>query len=62
MTKGFLLIDQKMNTIIIPMNDEDLQEWMKYKIKMYRVHEHKTLKELDKDVRNYLYSKYEEEE
>lgn len=62
MTKGFLLIDQKMNTITIPMDSDDLKDWMKYKVKMYRVHEHKTLKDLDKDVRAYLHNKYEEEE
>lgn len=62
MTKGFLLIDQSMNTVIIPMDSEDLKEWMKYKINMAKVHEHRTLKELDKDVRAYLTNRYEEEE
>jgi hypothetical protein len=62
MTKGFLLMDKSMNTVIVPMDDEDLIEWMKYKINLAKVHEHKTLKELDADVRAYLRDKYEEED
>lgn len=62
MTRGFLLVDQQMNTIVIPIEDENLKEWMKYKVKMYKVHEHGTLKELDKDVRAYLKGEYEEED
>lgn len=62
MTRGFLLIDQSMNTVIIPMDDEDLKDWMKYKVDMSKVHEHKTLKELDLDIRAYLRNKYVEEE
>lgn len=58
MTKGFLLIDQKMNTVIIPWDDEDL----KYKLDMSKIHEHRTLKELDADVRAYLHNKYIEED
>lgn len=61
MTKGFLLMDKSMNTVIVPMDDEDFIEWMKYKINLKKVHEHKTLKELDADVRAYLRDKYEEE-
>lgn len=61
MTKGFLLVDQSMNTVIVPMDDEDLKDWMKYKVNMAKVHEHKTLKELDADVRAYLKNRYEEE-
>lgn len=61
MTRGFLVVDQSMNTVIVPMDDEDLKEWMKYKIKIATVHEHKTLKELDADVRAYLKGTYKEE-
>jgi hypothetical protein len=61
MTRGFLLIDQEMNTVIIPMNDEDLTEWMKTKVNMAQVHRHKTLKELDNDVRAYLRYTYKED-
>lgn len=62
MTKGFLLMDQSMNTVIVPMDDEDLKDWMKHKVNMAKVHEHRTVKELDADVRAYLKNRYEEEE
>jgi hypothetical protein len=62
MNKGFLLMDKSMNTVIVPMDDEDLIEWMKYKINLAKVHKHKTLKELDADVRAYMRDKYEEED
>lgn len=61
MTRGFLLVDQSMNTVIVPMDDEDLKDWMKYKVNMAKVHEHRTVKELDADVRAYLKNRYEEE-
>lgn len=61
MTKGFLLVDQSMNTVIVPMDDEDLKDWMKYKVNMAKVHKHRTLKELDADIRAYLKNRYEEE-
>lgn len=61
MTKGLLLVDQQMNTIIIPWDDEDLQYAMKHKINIANAHQHKTLKELDKDVRAYINGTYEEE-
>lgn len=61
MTKGFLIVDRSMNTVIVPMDDEDLKDWMKYKVNIAKVHEHKTLKELDADIRAYLRNKYEEE-
>ena len=51
-----------MNTVIVPMDDEDLKDWMKYKVNMAKVHEHKTLKELDADIRAYLKNRYEEDE
>ena len=63
MTRGFLLIDQQMNTVIVPHDDKDLQDWFKYKkIDLSKVHKHKTLKELDSDIRAYLHNKYEEED
>lgn len=61
MTKGFLLVDQSMNTVIVPIDDEDLKDWMKYKVNMAKVHEHRTVKELDADIRAYLKNRYEEE-
>lgn len=63
MVKGFLLVDMDMNTVIVPQDDEDLQEWFKYKkIDLSKIHSHKTLKELDSDVRAYLKKVYEQEE
>lgn len=62
MTKGFLIIDQQMNTVIIPWDDEELTDWMKYKVNIAKAHQHKTLKELDKDVRAYLKDTYKQEE
>lgn len=63
MTKGFLLVDQSMNTIIVPYDDEDLVEFFRYKVEyesVYdKVHSHRTLKELDADVRKYLKGVYE---
>lgn len=63
MTKGFLLLDQCKNTIIIPYNDNDLIDFLRYKIDgqcaLAKAREHKTLKELDADVRKYLKGVYE---
>lgn len=61
MTRGFLIVDQQMNTVIVPHDDEDLMEWMKYKVNIKQVHQHKTLKELDADIRAYLKQEYKEE-
>lgn len=62
MTRGFLLLDQKMNTVIIPADDPELSEFFRYR----RSHEnildgvrvHDTLKSLDADVRKYLKGEY----
>lgn len=66
MTKGFLIIDQQMNTLILPMDDPDLVEFLRYKPgfprNVDRAHTHKTLKELDADVRAYLKGTYMEED
>lgn len=63
MTKGFLLVDQSMNTIIVPYDDQDLVDFFRYKVEresVYdKVHAHRTLKELDADVRKYLKGVYE---
>ena len=63
MTRGFLLVDQQMNTIIIPQDDEDLVEFLRYKpdypSNIDKAHTHKTLKELDTDIRKYLKGQYE---
>lgn len=63
MTKGFLLLDQSMNTIIIPFDDPDLAEFFRrrddYRKAMDKAHQHGTLKELDSDVRKYLKGEYD---
>jgi hypothetical protein len=63
MTKGFLLVDQCKNTIIIPYDDEDLVEFFSYKANgewaLDKAHTHRTLKELDADVRRFLKGEYE---
>lgn len=61
MTRGFLLIDASKNTMIIPWNDGELTEIIKRK-GLRKVHKHKTLKELDTDVHNYINGKYVEED
>lgn len=55
-----------MNTLILPMDDPDLVEFMRYKPgfprNIDRAHNHKTLKELDADIRAYLKGTYIEED
>lgn len=64
MTKGFLIVDPKMTTIIIPYDDEDLVEFFRYKPgyprNLDKAKTHDTLKALDKDIRAYLKGEYEE--
>lgn len=56
--KGFLMIDQRMNTVIIPWDDEDLQRVMlRHKLKD-TIKKHAGLKMLDSDVRAYLKGAY----
>lgn len=56
--RGFLLIDQHMNTVIIPWNSEELN----YALRRYKLHDtikpHSGLKTLDSDVRAYLKGNY----
>ena len=63
MTRGFLLMDQYMNTIIIPKDDDDLIEFFRHKDgypdNIKNAHSHKNLKDLDQDVRKYLKGEYE---
>lgn len=65
MVKGFLIVDQQMNTIILPKDDDDLVEFFRYKPgypnNVEKAHQHKTLKELDKDIRAFLKNEYEQE-
>ena len=63
MTRGFLLIDQQKNTVIIPADDPDFVEFFRYKTNgpsiLENVRQHSTIKELDTDVRAYLKSEYD---
>lgn len=63
MTNGFLLIDQQKNSVIVPWDDPDLAEFFKGKPgrenALEKVHLHKTVKELDADVRAYLKGEYD---
>lgn len=64
MIRAFLLIDQSMNTALIPYDDEDIVEWFRRKpgfpdnVDKVRIHD--TIKSLDQDVRRYLRGTYEE--
>ena len=61
MTRGLLIIDQCMNTLILPWDDEDFSYWLRnHKDRECTIKRHDTLKELDKDVRAYLKNEYEE--
>ncbi len=63
MTRGFLLMDQSMNTVIIPQDDPELVEFFSYHRNRENildgVHVHNTLKALDADVRKYLKGEYD---
>jgi hypothetical protein len=60
----FLLIDQHMNTALIPYSDEDIVEFFRRKPgfpdNLEKVQMHDTIKALDQDVRRYLRGTYEE--
>lgn len=63
MTRGLLIVDQKMNTIIMPMDDPHLIDFFRhstgYPHNLDKAHPHDTLKALDKDVRAYLKGEYD---
>lgn len=56
--RGFLLIDQRMNTVIVPWDMEELIEALR-KVKLHdSIKTHSGLKTLDADVRAYLKGNY----
>ena len=62
MKKGFLLIDQQKNTIILSPNDPEYKEltmWLLYTNLIKEVKQHKTKTELYLDVKKYLNNEYE---
>lgn len=61
MKRGFLLIDQKMNTVIIPIGDEDLLYYLTNRELIDHVKQHNTLKQLDEDIRRYIKGSYEQD-
>lgn len=64
MRKGFLLIDQSMNTVIVDNHDPDLVEFFRpkpnYVSMTDRINQHRTQKDLLDDVRNYVKGIYKE--
>jgi len=63
MTRGFLIVDSEMSTIILPVDDPDLVEFFRrkpgYPRNIDKAHQHNTLKALDKDIRAYLKGEYD---
>ena len=60
MTDGFLIIDCKMNTVIIPNKDKELQKWVNT-VSTNKIRKHQTFKELGKEVKAFLEGTYKEE-
>ena len=57
--RGFLMIDQRMNTVIIPWDAEELIDVVR-QYKLYdTIKPHKALKTLDADIRAYLKDEYQ---
>lgn len=62
MKRGFLLIDQMKNTVIINGDDIDLYEFLDAapgEALMASVHQHETRRDLYADIGKYLDNKYE---
>lgn len=57
MKRGFLLIDQHLNTYIIS-TEECLDLFEVSKINLHEIHKHKRLGDLQKDIKAYLNSTY----
>ena len=49
-----LIIDKDKNTIVLDLWDEEYKQIFKDKINTKKIKRHKTLLELDKEVRDYL--------
>lgn len=56
MQKFFLIVDQAKNTLYIPVDNSYFSDCLKYALKEYgkNVKEHKTFKDLDKTIHNYV--------
>ena len=62
MEKGFLLIDDAKNTVIIPWYDEELAVMLKRRGIIESIHKHTTIKDLHTDISKYLKGTYEQKE
>lgn len=60
MRKGFLLIDAMKNSVLIPLDNEDLVEYMQHNGSMERVVRHSKKTELWDDISHYLNGTYKE--
>ena len=49
-----LIIDKDKNTVVLDLWDEEYRQIFKGKVDTKRIKVHKTLPELDKEVRDYL--------
>lgn len=61
MRHGLLVLDQKMNTVLFTVDSEEMNDfcdYLKFSSARHRIKSHKTLKELDKDIRAYLKNIY----
>lgn len=54
MKRYFLLIDPQKNTVRIPVDDEFIKDALKNKEVMQKIKKHKTKKELESEVSDYL--------
>lgn len=57
--RGFLMIDQDKNTVLIPWDDDDLTRVLLRHELRDTIKKHAGLKELDADVRAYLKDEYQ---
>lgn len=63
MNKFFLIVDPEKNTLYIPVDNSYFSDCLNYALHEYgqNVREHKTFKELDKTIHNYIKGAYDED-
>ena len=49
-----LIVDKNKNTIVVNLWDDEYKQIFKDKVDNSKIRTHKTIKELDKEVRDYL--------
>lgn len=59
----FLIVDQAKNTLYIPADNSYFYDCFSDAIKLYgqRIKEHRTFKDLDKTIHNYIKGAYDED-